>query len=77
MEWLTSVPTRKCDWLTISCIYGQLLKPNHSQLWNTLDQKIRNGIAPRINGELNAPPWHLFDMAFTTTAKLVIADLLD
>ena len=45
--------------------------------WNTLDEKSRNRIAARINGEVNAPAWHVLDMAFATTAKLVVAPLQD
>ena len=45
--------------------------------WKNLDENSRNRIASRINGEVNAPAWHLFDMAFATTAKLVIAPLQD
>ena len=45
--------------------------------WNTIDQNSRNRIEARINGKVNAPAWHLFDMAFATTAKLVIAPLQD
>jgi 4-alpha-glucanotransferase len=31
----------------------------------------------RINGEISAPAWHLFDMAFATPATLVVAPLQD
>ncbi len=43
----------------------------------TLDQNSRNRIDARINGEVNATAWHLFDMAFANTVKFVIANLQD
>lgn len=45
--------------------------------WQRLDDDSRNRVARRVNGELQAPAWHLFDMAFSTTAALVIAPLQD
>ena len=45
--------------------------------WNALDAESRNRIATRVNGEITAPAWHLLDMAFATTAGLVIAPLQD
>jgi 4-alpha-glucanotransferase len=45
--------------------------------WKNLDDTSRNRVAARVNGEVNAPAWHLFDIAFATTAKLVIAPLQD
>ena len=45
--------------------------------WNALDADSRGRIAARVNGEITAPAWHLLDMAFATTAGLVIAPLQD
>ena len=45
--------------------------------WLTLDQNSRNRISVRINGEVNLPLWHLFDMSFATTGRLVIVPLRD
>jgi 4-alpha-glucanotransferase len=45
--------------------------------WQRLDEDSRNRVARRVNGELQAPAWHLFDMAFSTTAALVMAPLQD
>ena len=45
--------------------------------WNGLDADSRARIATRVNGEISAPAWHLLDMAFATTAGLVIAPLQD
>ena len=45
--------------------------------WNALDADSRYRIATRVNGEITAPAWHLLDMAFATTAGLVIAPLQD
>ena len=45
--------------------------------WNTLDQDSRNRITCRINGAVNAPAWQLLDMAFATSAELVVAPLQD
>ena len=45
--------------------------------WNALDQDSRKRIATRINGEVNAPAWHLFYMALPTMEKSVIASQLD
>ena len=42
-----------------------------------LDADSRGRIATRVNGEISAPAWHLLDMAFATTAGLVIAPLQD
>ena len=45
--------------------------------WNRLDHDSRNRIATRVHGEMEAPAWHLFDMAFATPAELVVAPLQD
>ena len=45
--------------------------------WNNLDADSRARIATRVNGEISAPAWHLLDMAFATTAGLVVAPLQD
>ncbi|BEV36423.1 4-alpha-glucanotransferase [Synechococcus sp. M16CYN] len=45
--------------------------------WQQLDDASRSRISTRINGEVSAPAWHLFDMAFATPAKLVVAPLQD
>ena len=45
--------------------------------WNSLDGDSRARIATRVNGEITAPAWHLLDMAFATTAGLVVALLQD
>ena len=42
-----------------------------------MDADSRGRIAVRVNGEITAPAWHLLDMAFATTAGLVIAPLQD
>ena len=45
--------------------------------WNRLDHDSRNRISTRVHGEMEAPAWHLFDMAFATPAELVVAPLQD
>ena len=45
--------------------------------WNRLDHDSRNRISARVHGEMEAPAWHLFDMAFATPAELVVAPLQD
>ncbi len=45
--------------------------------WNRLDHDSRNRISSRVHGEMEAPAWHLFDMAFATPAELVVAPLQD
>ena len=45
--------------------------------WNQLDEDGRGRIATRVNGSITAPAWHLLDMAFATTAGLVVAPLQD
>ena len=45
--------------------------------WNNLDQDSRARITARVSGPVNAPAWHLFDMAFATPAELVVAPLQD
>jgi 4-alpha-glucanotransferase len=45
--------------------------------WQRLDSNSRERITTRINGEISAPAWHLFDMAFATPATLVVAPLQD
>ena len=45
--------------------------------WNDLDQDSQNRIADRVSGSVEAPAWHLFDMAFATPAELVVAPLQD
>ena len=45
--------------------------------WNRLDHDSRNRISARVHGEIEAPAWHLFDMAFATPAELVVAPLQD
>ena len=45
--------------------------------WRQLDDDSRRRIASRVNGEITAPAWQLFDMAFATTAELVVAPLQD
>ena len=45
--------------------------------WQRLDSSSRERITTRINGEVSAPAWHLFDMAFATPATLVVAPLQD
>ena len=45
--------------------------------WRALDQDSRNRINARVRGEVEAPAWHLFDMAFATPAELVVAPLQD
>ena len=52
-------------------------KPTTLGWWRTLDQNSRNRIDVRINGEVNASAWHLFDIAFANTVKFVIAHLQD
>ena len=37
--------------------------------WKTSYEDSRNRITARINCEVNAQAWHLYDMAFATTAK--------
>ena len=45
--------------------------------WNNLDEASRERITSRVKGPVEAPAWHLFDMAFATTAELVVAPLQD
>ena len=45
--------------------------------WNALDDASKERITTRVNGPFEAPAWHLFDMAFATTAALVVAPLQD
>ena len=45
--------------------------------WNALDTETQERIAARVHGSIDAPAWHLFDMAFATPAELVIAPLQD
>ena len=45
--------------------------------WQRLDEASRNRVSARINGTVSAPAWHLLDMAFATTAGLVVAPLQD
>ena len=45
--------------------------------WNRLDHDSRKRISARVHGEMEAPAWHLFDMAFATPAELVVAPLQD
>ena len=45
--------------------------------WQQLDDDSRGRIASRVSGEITAPAWQLFDMAFATTAELVVAPLQD
>ena len=45
--------------------------------WNGLDQESRNRIGARVSGKVNSPAWQLLDMAFATSAELVIAPLQD
>ena len=45
--------------------------------WNNLDEASRERIASRVNGPVQAPAWHLFEMAFATPAELVVAPLQD
>ncbi len=45
--------------------------------WQRLDSNSREQITTRIQGEMSAPAWRLFDMAFATQAKLVVAPLQD
>ncbi len=45
--------------------------------WNALDQDSRNRIGARVSGKVDSPAWQLLDMAFATSAELVIAPLQD
>ena len=49
----------------------------HNLGWWNADADSQDRIATRVNGEITAPAWHLLDMAFATTAGLVIAPLQD
>jgi 4-alpha-glucanotransferase len=45
--------------------------------WQQLDDGGRHRISRRAPGAVEAPAWALFDMAFATTARLVVAPLQD
>merc|ERR1711970_950748 len=45
--------------------------------WQQLDQESRERVIARVSGSFESPAWHLFDMAFATTAALVVAPLQD
>ena len=45
--------------------------------WQQLDDEGRHRISRRAPGAFEAPAWALFDMAFATTARLVVAPLQD
>ena len=45
--------------------------------WQQLDQDSRTRVMERVSGGFESPAWHLFDMAFATSAALVVAPLQD